>query len=52
MSTAPSTVKIWYVKDFMSGEAIDGKYFAEKADAVQFRNFIEYGIVSYLEVKE
>jgi len=46
------TPKIWYVKDFLSGETIDNRYFSTKAEAVARRNELGYGIVSHFEMKE
>ena len=38
--------KIWFVRDYLSGGAIDNIYFSTKAEAVKFRNDLEYGIVT------
>lgn len=50
--TKPGHFRIWYVKDAMSKDCIDNRYYSTHKEAVDARNEYGYGYVSYHELKE
>lgn len=54
MNTAPSTgrFKMWFVRDWLSGETIDNRYYTTKDEAVARRNELGYGVVYSYEFLE
>ena len=38
-------IEIWFVQDYLSGNVLENKHYSEKAEAVEARNRLGYGLV-------
>ena len=44
-------MEIWWVEDFLSGKVLENKHYSKKAEAVEARNRLGYGLVKSHKVE-
>ncbi len=44
-------IEIWFVEDYLSGKVLEDKHYSEKAEAVDARNRLGYGLVKSYQLE-
>ena len=45
-------IEIWFVEDYLSGKVLEDKHYSEKAEAVEARNRLGYGLVKSYQLRD